>query len=270
MLVSDLLSYLLGRYPVTDAEEWDHVGLSVGDPAAQIEAVACALDATEANIRRAHRLGANVLLTHHPIYIKAPSAFAPHEASLPQASAAVYAAARLGVSVISLHTNLDRSLEARTCLCGLLDVTPLSSLEFKDDPESTGLGAIAELDEERTLNNMANIVARAFDSAPRVWGKPSKSCRRIAILGGSLGSFGELALDAGADTVITGESGYHVAQDLSIRGLGVILLGHDRSEEPFVDILMNSCIDAGISPSHAHRILNPRQWWTVTEEGDFS
>ena len=44
---------------------------------------------------------------------------------------------------------------------------------------------------------------------------------------------------------MTGEAGYHVAQDLALRGLSVILLGHDRSEEPFVDILMNSAVDAG-------------------------
>lgn len=270
MRVSELLSFLLDRYPVADAEDWDHVGLSVGDPDAEISSVACALDATEANVRHAHRLGANVLLTHHPVYIKAPEVFAPHATSRPQASSAVYAAVRLGVSIISLHTDLDRSVEARTCLTGLLGLTPQSSLEFPDDPDSTGLGAVADFDGERTLNNVANIAAHAFDSAPRVWGSPSKACRRVAILGGSLGSFGELAIEAHADAVITGEVGYHVAQDLAIRGLGVILLGHDRSEEPFVDILMNSCVDAGIEPSHTHKILNPRQWWTVTEEGDFS
>lgn len=270
MIVSELLSYLLDRYPVADAEDWDHVGLSVGDPESEVTGVACALDATEANIRRAHRFGANVLLTHHPVYIKAPTVFAPHGADRPQSSAAVYTSARLGINVISLHTNLDRSIEARNCLCNLLGCMPSSSLEFSEDPQSTGLGALAELEEEHTLNNIANIAARSFDSAPRVWGKPSKSCRRIAVLGGSLGDFGEVALAAGADTVITGEAGYHITQDLSIRGLGVILLGHDRSEEPFVDILMNSCIDAGIDPAQTHRILNPRQWWTVTEEGDFS
>lgn len=270
MRVFELLDALLERYPLADAEDWDHVGLSVGDPQAEVTGVACALDATESNIRHAHRLGANVLLTHHPVYIKAPGAFAPHSPERAQSSAAVYTAARLGMSVISLHTNLDRSLEARTCLARLLGLAPSSSLEFADDPDSTGLGALAELDEERTLNNLANVVARAFDSAPRVWGKPSKSCRRVAILGGSLGELGDLAIAAGADTIVTGEAGYHVAQDLSIRGLGVILLGHDRSEEPFVDILMNSCIDAGIDPGQTHRIMNPRQWWTVTEEGDFS
>ena len=33
----------------------------------KIAGVACALDATEANVRRALEAGANVLLTHHPV-----------------------------------------------------------------------------------------------------------------------------------------------------------------------------------------------------------
>ena len=98
-----------------------------------------------------------------------------------------------------------------------------------------------------------------------MWGKADRPCRTVAILGGSLGDFGELAIAAGADVVVTGEAGYHVAQDLALRGLPVILLGHDRSEEPFVDILMNSAVDAGVDPRHAIKILNPCQWWTVTK-----
>lgn len=53
MIVADLERALLARFPKTDAEPWDHVGLSVGDPAAEITGVACALDATEANVHRA-------------------------------------------------------------------------------------------------------------------------------------------------------------------------------------------------------------------------
>lgn len=75
MIVAELERALLARYPKTDAEPWDHVGLSVGDPAVEITGVACALDATEANVLRAQEAGANVLLTHHPVYIKAPEAF---------------------------------------------------------------------------------------------------------------------------------------------------------------------------------------------------
>ena len=47
MIVAELERALLARYPKADAEGWDHVGLSVGDPAAEITGVACALDATK-------------------------------------------------------------------------------------------------------------------------------------------------------------------------------------------------------------------------------
>lgn len=242
MIVAEFERALLARYPKTDTEPWDHVGLSVGDPAAEITGVACALDATETNVRRAQEAGANVLLTHHPIYIKAPEAFCPADATRPQCSAALYEAARCGVSIISLHTNLDRSHEARVCL-----------------------GALATLNDPCTLRDLAARAATAYGSDPRVWGEAEHPCRTVAILGGSLGDFGELAIAAGADAVVTGEAGYHVAQDLALRGLPVILLGHDRSEEPFVDILMNSAVDAGVDPRHTIKILNPCQWWTVTK-----
>ena len=46
MLVRDLESSLLARFPRRDAEAWDHVGLSVGDPDAEVRGVLCSLDAT--------------------------------------------------------------------------------------------------------------------------------------------------------------------------------------------------------------------------------
>ena len=169
------------------------------------------------------------------------------------------------MSIISLHTNLDRSHEARVRLSELLGAEPMSSLEHVDEPELTGLGALASLHDACNLRDLANRAAMAFGSDPRVWGDAEHPCRTVAILGGSLGDFGELAIAAGADVIVTGEAGYHVAQDLALRGLSVILLGHDRSEEPFVDILMNSAVDAGVDPRHAIKILNPCQWWTVTK-----
>ena len=265
MIVAELERTLLARYPKADAESWDHVGLSVGDPDDEIRGVACALDATKDNVYLALEAGANVLLTHHPVYIKAPEAFCPASAAHPQCSAALYEAARCGVSIISLHTNLDRSHEARVRLSELLGAEPMSSLEHVDEPELTGLGALATLHDACDLRDLAARAATAFVSDPRVWGEADHPCRTIAILGGSLGDFGELAIAAGTDVVATGEAGYHVAQDLALRGLGVILLGHDRSEEPFVDILMNSAVDAGVDPRHTIKILNPCQWWTVTK-----
>ena len=266
MRIRDLERSLFERFPREDAESWDHVGLSVGMPDAEMAGICVALDATEANVREAARVGANVLLTHHPVYIKAPDAFAPASPERPVSSAAIFTAAQLGMSILSYHTNLDRSLEARKQLPSLLGLSPISSLEHPDDASTRGLGSLCEVSGALELGELAQSCAGAFSTAPRVWGAPRRSVERVAFLGGSLGSFGEDALAASADVVITGEAGYHVCQDLSLRGLSVILLGHDRSEEPFIDILMDAAIDAGATPSTVRRISGAQQWLTVTDK----
>ena len=161
-------------------------------------------------------------LTHHPVYIKAPDAFKPAENLTPSSSSVVYEAARLGVSVISMHTNLDRSAAARTLLPELMGFTASSSLEFVQRPDLLGLGAVADI-AETNLAELATRASRIFRTQPRVWGEPSHRISRVAFLGGSLGDLGELALRANADAIICGEAGYHICQDLSIRGLDVLL-----------------------------------------------
>lgn len=264
MTVDELATFLLYEYPVDTAEPWDHVGLSVGDPAASIAGVAVALDATMGSLRAAREVGANVLVTHHPVYIKAPDMFAPNDSSRPCSSAVVYEAARTGVSIISLHTNLDRSLAARNRLCDMIGISRHSSLEFPADSASIGLGAVGEVP-RNSLEALTARCADVFDTMPRAWGDPASPVTRVAVLGGSLGSFGELALAAGADAIVCGEAGYHICQDLAARGCAVVLLGHDRSEEPFVDILANSIKRAGVDAEAIHTIDSPAQWWTYTK-----
>lgn len=264
MLVASLVDALFEAFPLDTAESWDHVGLSVGDPSSSITGVTCALDATLDNVRAAHECGSNVLLTHHPVYIKAPDSFKPAETLSPSSSAVVYEAARLGVSIISMHTNLDRSKAARMLLPELMGFTASSSLEFTQQPDLPGLGAVADIT-KTDLAGLARSAARTFRTQPRVWGKPSRPISRVAFLGGSLGDFGEQALGAGAHTIICGEAGYHVCQDLSIRGLDVILLGHDRSEEPFVEILAKAAQQAGVAPASIATITHSAQWWTVQQ-----
>lgn len=265
MTVRELEERLLHAFPATDAEPWDRIGLSVGDPSSNVTGIACALDATLSNLRRATELGTNVLLTHHPVYISAPDSLTPPDASRSSSGTVVYEAARAGVSIVSLHTNLDRSIAAREALPALMGLTALSSLEHVDEPERTGLGALCELPRARGLDRFAGELARAFGTEPRVWGDAGRGLARIAFLGGSLGDFGELAIAAHADAVVCGEAGYHVAQDLALRGLAVVLLGHDRSEEPFTRVLAAAAREAGAGPASVHIIPGPRQWRTVTE-----
>ena len=261
MLVRELTEALFGFFPQEDAEPWDHVGLSVGDPEAEIVGVFVALDATEETVHQAVGAGCNVLVTHHPVYIEAPSVFTPASPRVSHASATVYTAARRGLSIISMHTNLDRSVAVRTCFAELMDLPCVSSLEHFDDPHVTGLGSVCDV-AECSLRSFVKRVANSFDGVPRVWGDPDMSLHKVAFLGGSLGDFGELAMEHDADAIVTGELGYHRAQDLLLRGCAVIELGHDISEFPFVDILANHVVLAGFDPRLVSKIVRPNQWWT--------
>ena len=268
MLVGELEEALLAEFPRGDAEAWDHVGLSVGAPAEGVRGVVCALDATASNVRMASARGANVLLTHHPVYIKAPAAFVDRAgAAYPMSSEAVFLAARLGVSVISLHTNLDRSIAARAALPAVVGLVAESSLEHREEPGRCGLGALADAG-GLTLGALAQRCAEGFSTDPRVWGASESALSRVAFMGGSAGDFAEEALASTADALVCGECGYHVCQDLLGRGCAVVLLGHDASEEPFVKILKGraQALCPGVPVG---TIDGPNQWWTLTR-GDSS
>ena len=255
---------MLERFPLCWAEPWDNVGLAVGDPDAAVTGVAVALDATPRNIRRAAAEGCNVLLTHHPVWIDPPRRLAPRAADAGYAGSALYEAVRSGVSIVSLHTNLDRSPEARAALPALVGMAPESSLEHAQDPDLPGLGAWCALDEPLSLRDVAEKAGAAFGCVPRVWGEAASPVRKAAFLGGSLGDFGVEAARLGADVVVAGEAGYHVCQDVLERGVSLVLLGHDRSEEPLTRVLADAA--AQVAPDSTVRVLPTEyQWWSANE-----
>lgn len=266
MIVQDLERALFEQFPHEDAEPWDRVGLSVGDPNAEVVGVACALDATVDALNEAARCGANVLLTHHPVFLSAPDQFCPAAPTRPSSSATVFEAARRGVSVISMHTNLDRSCAARVLLPQLMGLSASTSLEWAEEPERKGIGSICKT-EPITLEELSARTQETFATCAQVWGRPDARVRRIAFVGGSLGDFGEIALAHDCDAVVTGEVGYHRAQDLALRGLSVILLGHDRIEQPFCRILADATIQAGVAQDHIHIISLSQQWWAPSQGG---
>lgn len=128
--VGDAAAALERRFPAAWAEEWDNVGLVLGDAASYLTGIRISLNATAEAVTRCAEGGMNLLVTHHPPFLE--PAGVPERAAGP--AGAIEASIRLGVAVISLHTNLDRSPEGATALACALGLTPASPLESAAEP----------------------------------------------------------------------------------------------------------------------------------------
>ena len=128
--VAALTAALEERFPSATAEPWDRVGLIVGDPAAEVAGVLVTLNATAEAVDRAVASGANLLVTHHPPFLEAPTRFLP----APGPAGTVVAALRQGCAVISLHTNFDRADDGAAALAFALGLQVVEPLESGSEP----------------------------------------------------------------------------------------------------------------------------------------
>lgn len=237
MKVAELEALLLREFPRQQAEEWDYTGLRVGDPNANITKVAIALDPTVAAIKCAHERGANVLVTHHPLFIEVPDTFLPAPTPALANGAAVYAAITYGVAVMNFHTALDVSIQAQTMLPGLLGLTFDHVVEPISSNPNLGYGQFCVVNEALTVGELAKHCDEVFCSRCRVWGNPAAQLHSVVTCTGSAAGTCDLAMRAGAGALVCGEIKYHAALNASNAGLAIIDLGHDISEYPFTTVL---------------------------------
>ncbi|UNX53466.1 Nif3-like dinuclear metal center hexameric protein [Georgenia sp. TF02-10] len=128
LTVADVVGILEDRYPPGTAEPWDAVGLVAGDPAAEVRTVLLAVDPTEAVAEEALARGADLLLTHHPLYLRGTSTVA---ADNPKGRV-VHRLLRDGCALYAAHTNADAAADgvaaALADALGLTGCRPLQPL----------------------------------------------------------------------------------------------------------------------------------------------
>lgn len=123
--LQDLLGLLHRLYPPALAENWDNVGLQVGDPAAVIRRVMVCLDVSERALDEALRHGAQAIVSHHPLIFSPLKRLSPAD----ETGRLVFRAVREGIAVLSAHTNLDSAREGLNdwlaAILGLEETAPL-------------------------------------------------------------------------------------------------------------------------------------------------
>ena len=125
MTVKDIFDFLNKKFPTETACDFDNVGILVGDPETQVEKAVVALDCTPSAVNTALKNGCQLIITHHPVI------FAHLKRVL--AGSAVYEVIKNGISVISMHTNLDVGIGGvNDCLCTALSLENVTKVSAAD------------------------------------------------------------------------------------------------------------------------------------------
>lgn len=263
LTVGQLELALLKRFPREDAEPWDRMGLVAGDPSALVTGVAVALDATPAAIQAAVRAQANVLLTHHPVFIDAPEAFSSSYDVAEYAGVSVYTAIQNGVSLMNFHTALDASVQATRLFPQLMSFDfqrLLMPLAHDANKGYAMLCSVRESDAPFKLSHLAARATSVFGRPPRVWGDFDAMVERVVIANGGAGEMVQACLNAHADALVCGELRYHTALAAAQAGLALVEVGHDVSEFPLCALLAQAAREAGVPPESVTVIDQSANW----------
>lgn len=123
--LADVVDLLHTWYPPGTADSCDAVGLAAGDPEAPVTKVLFAVDPTIEVAREAVDWGADLLVTHHPLFLTAVHGVA---ATNPKGRI-LHTLLGGGCALLTAHTNADQAetgvSESLALALGLRDLTPI-------------------------------------------------------------------------------------------------------------------------------------------------
>ena len=216
------------------AEDWDNSGLQAGDMSWSVKKILIALDPIVEVMLEAAKINADLVLTHHPLFIKSPKCI--DFSSMP--GSAISISAREKISIISAHTNLDKAENGLNDyfaeIIGLQEIVPL----LNSDNDILNIGRKGKLEKADTLNNFAIKVKEKLNlNHLRVIGDKDLKIRTAAVITGSGGSMVDEFIQSKTDVFITGDVKYHEARVIEEKKLGMIDVGHFGSEHIAIQLL---------------------------------
>lgn len=257
-------------WPPSLAEEWDSVGLAVGDPDAEVRSILLALDPTDAVIAEAVVLGAELLFTHHPLMLRPVDSVSAGTLK----GGAVHTLIVNGIAQFNAHTNADSAIGGVSdVLIGLLGIETSDPLVPAADAVDRGIGRVGDLAEAATVREIARTLAEVLPQTTtgvRIAGDPAAEVRRVAVCGGAGDSLFDAVRAADADVYITADLRHHPATealDTANRGAGrpqLIDVSHWASEAVWLEAagsaLETAFTDRGLSVALQRSAVNTDPW----------
>jgi len=194
------------------------VGLVCGDPAAEVTRVLFAVDPVREVVDEALRIGADLLVTHHPLYLRGTTTVAPVGPAGFKGQV-VHDLIRGGVALLVAHTNADRADPGVSdALAAAVDLRVTGPLvpDPADPTGRRGLGRLCEPLAPLTLAAFAEQAARGLPATAaglRIAGDPAAPVRTVAVCGGSGDGLFAQVRAAGADVFLTADLRHHPASE---------------------------------------------------------
>jgi dinuclear metal center YbgI/SA1388 family protein len=239
--VANVVAELDGRYPPAWAEQWDRVGLVLGEPDAPVRRVLCVVDCVPETVAEALAVGADLIVAHHPLLLRGVSSVAPTTYK----GRIVHRLIKADVALYVAHTNADVAnpgvSDALATRLGLADLRPLRPAGDGTPAAGDGRGAgrVGRLPAPLSLREFVSYAARALP--PTAWGvraagDPERVISTVAVCGGAGDGFLGDAVAAGVDAFLTADLRHHPASEhLAAGGPALVDAAHWATERPWLD-----------------------------------
>lgn len=217
--VKDFYGYLNSIAPFETQEDWDNSGMLVGDMDAEVKKLAVVLDITHEEIKKAKAIGADLIISHHPVIFNPIKSVT--RGSVP------YELVASSINALCCHTPLDiADGGTNDSLAELLGI----EVTRTEDP-ILRLGTV----ESTTAENLAGKIAKTLNTKVR-YADAGRKIEKIAICTGAGCSLIEAAGEI--DAFITGDASHHNFLDCIQAGITLIAAGHYETEIVVVPVLV--------------------------------
>ncbi len=262
--VKDILNNINTLAPFSLAEPWDNVGLLIGNPDQEVTAIVAGLDPTNRLLDEAIALGANTIITHHPVIFKPLPAI---NTATPEGRLLENALVNR-LAIIGCHTNFDSAQFGVSAILagqlGLENHVPL----IPGHPEiasPSGLGCLGSyrtpLSPKEFLRRLLNVLGQ---ESVQVAGKLPEKITSVAVCGGSGSEFAPQARSLGADVYLSAEIKHSTAIWAGECNFCIIDGSHYGTEKPAIAFLVNKLKEASTRENWNIKILE-----TTTERHPF-
>ena len=247
--VAQIIEILDRLIPPWLAEEWDNVGLQIGDPQHPVRRIWIALDPGPEVIEAACKENVDLLITHHPLIFKPLKTidFATPGGSI------IQMATQHQLAIFSAHTNFDIVRDGVNDILakrlGLKNLEILQEVKVsaaaQDEAHqpaggqaSYGIGRTGKLEKQMTLTSLVSMIKKKLKlDFVRVAGDQKMKVSQVAICSGSGSNLMTAFLSSTAEVYISGDIHYHNALDAQNAQRAIIDIGHFASEHLMVEAL---------------------------------